>query len=288
VSTTAIVVNFNAGEHLDRCVADLLHGEEKPRVWVVDNASTDGSAERLRNRFGQHPSLEVTFNPTNLGFARAVNACARALKDEFLLVVNPDCRLPPATLVRLREALDEDPEAGLAAPLVRGASGRAEPATLRRFPRPWNSLMTMTGLWRMQRSLPSLHGICVPESEYPPKPAPAEAVSGACMLVRRVALVEVGYLDEGYGLHCEDLDLMFRLQESGWRCLFVPGAEVTHAQGVSSRSRPVWVHRQKHLGMRRFFDKHLAAEYSPFVRWLVRTAIRLRCMALLPLATRKR
>lgn len=288
MSTTAIVVNFNAGEHLDRCVADLLHGDQKPRVWVVDNASIDGSAERLRNRFGKHPSLEVTFNPTNLGFARAVNACARSLKDEFLFIVNPDCRLPPATLTLLRDALERDPEAGLAAPLVRDSRGRAEPATLRRFPRPWNSLMTMSGLWRLQRSWPSLAGVCVPESEYPDSPVAAEAVSGACMLVRRAALEAVGFLDEAYGLHCEDLDLMFRLQESAWRCLFVPGAEVTHAQGVSSRSRPVWVHRQKHLGMRRFFDKHLAAEYSPFVRWLVRLAIRLRCVALLPVATLRR
>ena len=89
-------------------------------------------------------------------------------------------------------------------------------------------------------------------------------------------------MDEEYGLHCEDLDLMYRLSQQGFHCLFVPAARVIHQQGVSSRSRPLWVHRQKHLGMQRFFNKFQAKEYSFPLRCLVITGIWLRFTLTLP------
>jgi GT2 family glycosyltransferase len=82
------------------------------------------------------------------------------------------------------------------------------------------------------------------------------------MLVRRDVFNELGGLDEGYGLHFEDLDLMYRLRQINRFSLFVPGSRAFHQPGTSSRTRPWWVHRQKHLGMQRFFRKHCAARYS--------------------------
>jgi GT2 family glycosyltransferase len=104
------------------------------------------------------------------------------------------------------------------------------------------------------------------------------------MLIRKAPFLEAGGMDEAYGLHCEDLDLMYRMNERGHLCLFVPAARVFHQQGVSSRTRPVWVHWQKHLGMQRFFRKFQADNYIFPVRWLVTAGIWSRFLLKLPLA----
>lgn len=288
MSVTALVVNFNAGDALGDCVASLLAGSLRPRILVLDNASTDGSAGQLQAHHADSLDVEVILHDDNLGFARAVNAGARKAQGEFLLVINPDCRVEPGTLEVLVQALEADPAAALAGPLVTNAAGQPERATLRRFPDPRGSLLTFSGLWRLGRWVPALRGVPVHAAELPSGTVRAEAVSGACMLIRQDALAKVGYLDEGYGLHCEDLDLMYRLHLDGWHCLFVPNARATHLQGVSSRSRPWWVHRQKHLGMRRFYRKFQSGQHGRLFRALVESGIWLHFLLTLPVVLPRR
>ncbi len=279
-----IIVNFNAGETLARCIQSVLSTREKVIITVVDNASADGSAEQIQSLFGQLENVEIRFNEQNIGFARAVNVAAGMGDEEFLLILNPDCELLPGALRHLKQALDDDPLGALSGPTVVDRTGIVQKGTLRRFPDPWNSLVTLTGLWRLGRWLPACKGVNRHQSELPDSNTAAEAVSGACMLVRRKAFDAAGSMDEGYGLHCEDLDLMYRLQQQGNHCVFVPAARVFHQQGVSSRSRPLWVHRQKHLGMQRFFRKFQAERYPFPVRWLVIAGIWLRYLLTLPLS----
>jgi GT2 family glycosyltransferase len=112
------------------------------------------------------------------------------------------------------------------------------------------------------------------------------------MLVRTKAFVDVGGLDEAYALHCEDLDLMYRLRNRGGHCLFVPQAQAEHLQGLSSRSRPLWAHWQKHRGMQRFYLKFQAERYPALLRWpfslLVLMGIWLRFAVTLPAALLQR
>lgn len=283
MAVAAIVINYNAGELLGRCVQALLSGTLKPEVHVIDNDSDDGSAQRLNQQYGNRSELHILFNPANIGFARAVNHAVKQVSTDWVLVVNPDCVVGPTALAELMEAVESDPRAALAAPAVTGTDGRLEKAALRRFPSPWNSLVTLLGLWRLDRWFPAFHGISVRPDHPMPDPVVADAVSGACMLIRVQAFMEVGMLDEQYGLHCEDLDLMYRLRQQGWRCLFVPRAGAIHEQGVSSRSRPFWVHRQKHRGMQRFFDKFQAGRHWPPLRGLVRLGIWAHYVVTLPL-----
>ena len=268
-SLGVIVVNFNAGDLLVDCVRSLLSSAVEATVLVVDNASSDQSTGSLEAAFGDDSRLCLVRNPENVGFSRAVNQAAKSLDAEFLLILNPDCLLREHALERLLEAVDKDAAAGLAGPLVRDGDGAIEPACLRRLPLPWDSFVTASGLWRLGRWIPSLRGVWVDPSAHLSEVISAEATSGACMLVRRAAFAEAGGLDEGYRLHFEDLDLMCRLQEAGWRCLFVPQAEAVHLKGVSSRGRTVWVHWQKHRGMIRFHRKCLAQRYAFPVNALV-------------------
>ena len=283
MTVATIIVNFNAGETLHQCVRALLNSGVHTEVTVVDNASSDGSAQSLHDDYGNQESVGFLFNPTNIGFAPAINRVARRLKSDWVLILNPDCILEPETLGRLKNALENDANAALAGPAVLDENGQIQRATLRRFPDPWKSLMTASGLWRLGKWFPAFHGVEVDASKLNEGSELCEAVSGACMLVRRTAFETVGFMDEGYAMHCEDLDLMFRLRKQGWHCLYVPQASCIHKQGLSSSSRPTWVHFQKHRGMVRFFEKFQAKSTFFPIRMLVYAGIWLRFLVLWPL-----
>ena len=280
-----IIVNYNAGDALTRCVQSVFAQQTPVRLIIVDNASSDDSIASLQNAIGSPENVVFIANGENLGFAKAVNAAARNLEKagQYLLILNPDCEMFPGSLAALADALDHDIGAGLAGPMVVNRENQAMRGTLRRFPDPWSALLTFSGLWRLGRWFPSAGGVEMID-RLPSQTAPAEAVSGACMLLRQSEFFRLGGMDGDYGLHCEDLDLMYRLHQQGLHCLYVPKAHVFHAQGVSSGSRPVWVHWQKHRGMQRFFQKFQAGETALPLRWLVLTGIWLRFAVTLPAA----
>lgn len=285
---SAIVVNYNTGELLATCIERLLASEPPPRVLVIDNASTDDSARALAGRPGGQAGVEVLFSNENLGFARAVNLGIRQCGGDDVLVLNPDCLVEPATIGQLAAALAADARAALAAPLVTDHHGVPERASLRRFPDPRSAFLAVSGLHRLGRWIPALQGFTWSGEPWPDHTVQAEAVSGACMLIRRAVLAETGFFDEAYGLHCEDLDLMYRFHQAGWHCLLVPAARAVHHQGRSSRSRPLWVHCQKHLGMRRFYRKFQAPGHAWPMRLVVEAGIWLHFLALAPIALLRR
>jgi GT2 family glycosyltransferase len=279
-----IIVNFNTGDALTRCVQSVLAQQLPISMTIVDNASSDDSVGRLQKTIGRLDNLNVIANDENMGFAKAVNAAAKDLEldGQRLLILNPDCEMLTGSLAALSQALDDDPGAALAGPVLVGRDGRPLRGTLRRFPDPWNSLLTISGLWRLGRWIPAFKGIEMSE-QLPAGTVPAEAVSGACMMLSQSVFLEMGCMDGAYGLHCEDLDLMYRLRQRGFHCLIVPSALVFHQQGISSSSRPLWVHWQKHRGMQRFFLKFQADKTVFPMRWLVIAGIWLRFCVTLPL-----
>ena len=286
MSITTIIVNYNAGETLGRCVRAVVKSTEYSRIVIADNASQDRSAQALRNQYGDRQAVTFLFNPSNLGFGRAINAVARQAESDYILILNPDCILEATAIEQLKAAMDSDPSAGMAGPAVLDDQGKLQRATVRRFPDPWKSLMTTTGLWRLGKWMPVFNG--VEASADIKQTAEVDAVSGACMFVRRSAFEQAGWMDEKYAMHCEDIDLMYRLALENWHCLYVPGAECVHLQGLSSRSRPTWVHYQKHQGMLRFYNKYQADKNTWPMRALVRLGVCLRFLLLWPLILLKR
>lgn len=273
MSVTAAIVNYNAGGALVSAVSALLKYPHALDVVVVDNLSVDNSLDLLQQVHGHDPRLEFIRNDENVGFARGVNQVAQRCNSRYLLILNPDCVLEAGALEAMVAALDEDPQAGMAGPWVCDADGNVQSGTWRRFPNPWSSLMTFSGLHRFSGRSDALQGVNAPQDEPPDDTLRVDAVSGACMLVRVAAAAETGFMDEGYGMHCEDLDLMFRLHQGGYHCLLVPRARATHRGGVSSASRPFWVHRQKHLGMQRYFRKFQAPGLVLPARWTIYAGI---------------
>jgi GT2 family glycosyltransferase len=153
--------------------------------------------------------------------------------------------------------------------IIRNPDGSEQVASRRAIPDPWIGLVRVLRLDRVWPGLTSRRRLELTDEPMPTRPVPVEAISGSFMLVRRSALEEVGPLDEGYFLHCEDLDWFVRFRQAGWAIYLVPDLEVVHHKGACSTGRPVAVEWHKHKGMARFFRKFQARDYPLPFRLLV-------------------
>ena len=147
-SIRVIIVNFNAGETIVPCINSVLTGGEPVRLTLFDNASSDGSMKLVDSAFSGQQEVELIQNNENIGFSSAINAVAKTAREKYLLLLTPDCELFPGALGHLKRALDANAGAGLAGPLVVDRLGAVQKGSLRRFPNPWNSFLTFSGLWR--------------------------------------------------------------------------------------------------------------------------------------------
>lgn len=267
-----IIVNYNAGEWLvDALTSALKHSAAK--VTVVDNASTDDSVARAREAI-QSDRVEWILNKQNVGFAAANNQVLSVTDATFSVLMNPDCELQEGTLQELLDAFAEHSSLGLASCRILNSDGSLQATCKRRFPTPWSALVRMLQLQRLFPNNPRFasfnYGDQVDNTlgiEY------VEAVSGAFMVARMRAVRQVGMLDEGYFMHCEDLDWCKRFALANWQVGFLPNVWVKHGKGVSSQSRPIRVLYTLHKGMDRFFNKFYAEQTPLWLRIAVKGGI---------------
>ncbi|MHB1986814.1 MAG: glycosyltransferase family 2 protein [Acidimicrobiales bacterium] len=241
----AVVVNYNAGEALARCVASLRSaGVEE--IVVVDNGSSDGSVATLA---AVQPPVGVLETARNIGYGAAANKGAAATASPYLLICNPDLVVEPGAIGTLADRLDSDESVGVVGPLLRDGEGRVYPSG-RQFPSLGDAIgHAFVGLiwggnpWtRRYRHLGAEQH----------RAREADWVSGACFLVRRVAFDSVGGFDEAYFMYVEDVDLCWRLGRAGWGIRYEPSAEVVHEQGRSASQHPYAMIRAHHRSMWRF------------------------------------
>jgi GT2 family glycosyltransferase len=272
---SVVVVNFNAGEDLLQCVCAAIASTVPVEILVVDNASTDGSLERLAELFTDDPRVRILRNEANLGFAEASNAGIAVAKGGHILLLNPDCSVEPETIAVVRRALDAAPDAGMAGCLVRNPDGSEQAGCRRLLPTPGRAFLRAFGLTHLL-GRERVRDFVLAGEPLPDRPVEVEAISGAFMMVKRQTLAKVGLLDEGYFLHCEDLDWCQRYRSAGFKVLFVPGAVAVHVKGRSSRDRPVRVLWHMHRGMVRFYRKFFRDRYPLPLYWLVVLGVWLR------------
>ncbi|AND71168.1 hypothetical protein ATSB10_37140 [Dyella thiooxydans] len=257
---SVIVVSADSGPGLHECVRRALACPGVREVLLIDNGSRDGMPEAIARAHEQDLRLTLIYNHANLGFGPAVNRAAKRSSGQRLLILNPDCLLEPDTVSRLVAAFDAQSRTGLVGAVVCDAQGHPDPASYRCDPLLARSLNTML-------DRPG-EGVNI-EGPIPDHAVEAEAVSGALMLVSRRVFEYLGGFDEGYFLHCEDLDLCRRVRDAGYRVMLAGDVRVLHGKGGSSRHRPVFVSRHKHRGMWRWFRKFDPAARKPHVAALV-------------------
>jgi len=274
---SVIVVNYNSHDRITRCVTSIFNGNSDVGVIVVDNASTDESLSLLESSFPDDSRLQIVRNQRNLGFAVGCNIGARLAKGQCLLYLNPDCLVDENTIRTLQASLEKDPTVGMVGGLLLNPDGTEQVGARRAIPTPGRTMVSVFNLSGLADRYPRLFSdFNLHRRPLPDQPIEVEAISGACMLVRREALEDVGELDEGYFLHCEDLDWCMRFRQKGWKIQFAPDARVTHYLGTCSRTRPVFVEWNKHKGMMRFYRKFFRHQYPGVLMWLVGIGIWLR------------
>ena len=272
-AVSAIIVNYNAGELLYACVNSLLNCPLKIEIIVVDNASSDGSLEAL-NDFAE---TTIIRNQANIGFSAGCNVGVKHANADYLLFLNPDCSITPDAIEQMLSCLQTHQQAGMVGGLLVNSDGTEQAGGRRAVPTPWRSFVRAFGLSKLGNQWPRLFfDFYLHKQPLPIQPIEVEAISGACMLVKRDAVNDVGLWDEGYFLHCEDLDWCMRFRQKGWTIMFVPTARIIHALGMCGRNRRIFVEWHKHKGMIRFYRKFFRHRYPGALMALVVVGVWLR------------
>jgi GT2 family glycosyltransferase len=274
---SAIIVSYKVRDLLLDTLRSLFaHTTLSIEVIVVDNGSEDGSAQAVAEEFPQVKLIEQT---TNAGFSKGNNIGFHHAAGRFILLLNPDVILHRNCVDALANFLLVHPEAGAVGPRLLRPDGRLDLASRRGFPTPSTALYRLAGLSRL---FPHSRRFNRYNLGYQPEDVPHEidAGTGACLLVRRSAIDQVGFLDPDFYMYGEDLDLCFRLKQGGWKIYYLPAAEAVHVKGQSTRQLPGRMLWAFHSAMWTFHHKHYASDLDAFVNGLIWASIWSRWAAL--------
>lgn len=279
MDVTVSIVNWNTRDELRECLTSILAQEGAAfEVVVVDNASSDGSVQMVRADFQDRAILIA--NSSNIGFGAAHNQVMRIARGRYVFLMNPDARfLEHDGLARMIEHMDENPAVGILGPRILNPDGTLQ-FSARRFPTMFAAAFRHT-IW----------GRLFPDNRFVRKylmtdwahdmTAEVDWVSGAAMLVRRKMLDEIGVMDEGYFMYCEDVDLCRRAKTAGWKVVYLPLANVSHRIGAASDQNPIAMIRQHHNSMLRYFLKHNRLSVRVLLGPIVWIGLKLRMWALI-------
>jgi len=226
IDLSVIIVNWNTRDLLVRCLDSIAQAAQgmKAEVFVVDNGSSDGSGRTVREKFSEVILIE---NKANLGFAGANNQALRQSKGNYLLLLNPDTQVKGGAIQELISLMDAHLDAGITGMQLLNSDGSKQ-NSIANFPSLATELLNKSLLrWLFPEKFPGKG------NDYP-EPIEVDSVIGACMMVRREALDQVGLLDEDYFLFLEETDWCYRMKRAGWKIYHVPQAEVYHFQGKSA------------------------------------------------------
>ncbi len=268
-----IIVSWNVREYLDRCLLtlreDLSRTAAQAHVWVVDNASEDGSSAMVQNKY---PWVTLEMPGENLGFVRGNNLILNHFRTgdmpDFIWLLNPDTEIQPGATQILLDTFAALPHAGLIGPQLRNPDGSLQHSAFR-FPGLLQPLMDL-GMLPVRFYETRFNGR-YPRTDYAKRsPFHVDYPLGAAMMARGTAVAQVGALDEAFFMYCEEIDWAWRMRKSGWQAWLAPHAEVIHHGGASTAQvRPqttahLWESRA------RLYRKHRSALYRTLVSLAVR------------------
>lgn len=274
---SALVVSYNVRELLIDCLRAFFAGSDVPvEAVVVDNASTDGSADAVARAF---PQVKLIRNAQNTGYGRANNAGLQECSGRFVMLLNPDVTVGERCVGRLADFLLVRPDAGAVGPRILRPDGRLDLAARRGFPSPSAAFYRLAGLSRLFPKSARFNRYNMghlPEGET----HEIDAGTGACLMLRRAAIDRVGFFDPDFFMYGEDLDLCFRLKQGGWKVFYLPAAAAVHLKGQSTRQSTHRMLYEFHSAMWTFHHKHYAEDMPAFANGLVWASIWARWAAL--------
>jgi O-antigen biosynthesis protein len=256
MTLSVIIVNYNVRQFLENALTSIsraltgIDGE----VIVVDNASDDGSAAMVREKF---PAVRLIESAGNVGFARANNLALKVAQAEFLLLINPDTIVQEDTFRVMLDFFRAHPETGLAGCRILNPDGSFQLPCRRSFPTPWVAFTKVFGLSTMfpKSRLFGRYNLTYldPDATYE-----VDAVSGSFMMLRRAVYEKIGGLDESFFMYGEDLDWCYRVRQAGFAIHYVHATQIIHFKGESTRRSNIDEVRVFYGAMILFVEKHFA------------------------------
>jgi O-antigen biosynthesis protein len=278
---SVIIVNYNVKDFLSQALQTLRKSlayaaQKRPgmqsEIFVVDNASEDGSVEMVRNQF---PDVHCIANTENVGFARANNMALTRARGACLLLINPDTLVQEDTVDVMLRAFDDDPKIGMAGCKILNPDGTLQLACRRGFPTPWVAFTKISGLSTLfPRS--KMFGKYNVTYRDPDRSYEVDAISGSFMMMRREAYEQVGGLDETFFMYGEDLDWCYRTQKAGWEIMYIADTQIIHYKGESTRRSDIDEIRTFYKAMSVFVEKNISR--SPVVTAILNVTIWLRAL----------
>jgi GT2 family glycosyltransferase len=255
VRISVIVVSWNVAKLLNVCLQTLRRDLEniESEVFVVDNASADGSAAMVA---ADHPWVKLIANDKNLGFAAANNQALKLSRGDYILLLNPDTELVAGAIPELVSFLESHPQAGIVAPQLVNSDGSIQ-RSCRAFPTFLGMLYELLGLSRLFPNNPLFGSYKMLDFNHD-QLREVDQPEGACLLLRRAVIEQVGILDEGYFMLFEEVDWCYRIKQAGFQIWFDPEAHVVHHYGQSIKQVKARMILSSHSGLYRFWSKHYA------------------------------
>ena len=274
IDISVVVVSYNVKSYLEQALLSIhkaLRGT-RSEVFVVDNASGDGSPAMVRTKF---PDVRLIVNDVNAGFARANNQALQRVRGRAVCLINPDTLVREDTFRICVETLDSRPDAGMVGCKILNPDGSLQLACRRSFPTPWVAFTKISGLSML---FPGSRIFGRYNLTYldPDATCEVEAVSGSFMIVRREVLEDVGLLDESFFLYGEDLDWCYRIHQKGWKIIYLPATQIIHYKGRSAREATFDTLRVFDDAMHLFVKKHFHSGWSFIPMWFLRAGIWIR------------
>jgi len=294
---TVCILSWNTQRFLHRCLCSIFRPEDADvaeamaraglphctgadtiqlQVVVVDNASSDGSAEMVADEF---PQATLVRSDRNLGFPGGNNLGYRHSAGRYFLLLNSDTVVPKGALTALVRFADARPKAGFVGPRVVNPDGSLQ-MSCRAFPTLGAGLFRNTPLGRLFPNNRFTRDYLMADFAHD-EVREVDWLSGCALMARRQMIEEIGLLDEAFFMYCEDVDWAYRARQAGWERLYVPGATIIHEIGRSTDRAVNRMIVQFHLSMYRFFRKHYASTANPAFRGVVIAGLLVRAALML-------
>jgi len=265
---SVIIVSWNVRDLLRRCLLSILHSPTSNfqsststlQIIVVDNGSSDGSAEMVRQEF---PAVRLIASAVNLGYPGGNNAGLAVAEGRYVLILNPDTEVLGDALERMIAFADAHPDVGVVGPQLLNPDGTVQ-SSRRRFPTLATALFESTWLqpFAPRRLLERYYVLDRPDDAV----QDVDWVDGAALMVRRAAIEQVGLLDEGYFMYSEEMDWCRRFRQAGWRVVYLPTARIVHHRGKSSEQVIAARHVYFQSSKVRYFRKYHGPAVAGFLR----------------------
>ena len=278
---SVVIVNWNTRDLLAQCLQSIVAdcgpqlgiltempvdgSSNRPsiEVFVVDNASSDDSAQMVTERF---PWVRLVQNDSNLGFAQANNQAIDLAHGRYILLLNSDTKVHAGAFAALTDFMEKTPEAGAAGAYLLNGDGTLQIACYPMMT-PWREFLRLLFVDKV------LHVANYSSTWWETEePRQTEAIKGACLLLRHDALKQVGPLDGSYFMYTEEFDLCYRLAEAGWQLWWVPAAKVTHFGEASSRQVAQAMYVQLYRSKIQFYRKYGGDRRAELFKRLLRVA----------------